>query len=73
MRFGVAGMRSGMHTFTCTGTAGSSPAIHARLQASRYGFALVPADDGTLLGRLRRSALEKTRPAPPNRSWNRDR
>ena len=33
-------------------------AIHARVQASRYGFALVLSDDGTLLGRLRRSALE---------------
>ena len=32
--------------------------IHARVRASRYGFALVLADDGALLGRLRRSALE---------------
>ena len=32
-------------------------AILARVRASRYGFALVLADDGTLLGRLRRSAI----------------
>ena len=31
--------------------------VRDRVQASRYGFALVLADDGTLLGRLRRSAL----------------
>jgi len=32
--------------------------VRERLQASPYGFALVTASNGTLLGRLRRSALE---------------
>jgi len=33
-------------------------AIHARVQASRYGFAFVLSSNGILLGRLRLSALE---------------
>jgi CBS domain-containing protein len=32
--------------------------VRARVERSRYGFALVVEDDATLLGRLRRSALE---------------
>jgi CBS-domain-containing membrane protein len=32
--------------------------ILPNIEASPYGFALVLADDGTLLGRLRRSAIE---------------
>jgi CBS domain-containing protein len=32
--------------------------VRERVQDSPYGFALVTASDGTLLGRLRRSALE---------------
>ena len=32
--------------------------VRPRVEASPYGFALVVADDGTLLGRLRRRALE---------------
>lgn len=32
--------------------------VRRRIDASPYGFALVLADDGTLLGRLRRSAIE---------------
>src|SRR4051812_36485962 len=38
----------------------SDPAAEeaARIDESPYGFALVLADDGTLLGRLRRSAID---------------
>ena len=32
--------------------------VHARVQASAFGFALVVADGGVLLGRLRKAALE---------------
>jgi CBS-domain-containing membrane protein len=32
--------------------------VREEIDASPYGFALVVADDGTLLGRLRRSALD---------------
>jgi hypothetical protein len=32
--------------------------VRGRIEDSPYGFALVRADDGTLLGRLRRSAIE---------------
>ena len=32
--------------------------VQARIEASRYGFALVLAEDRTLLGRLRKSALD---------------
>ena len=32
--------------------------VAERIEASPYGFALVEASDGTLLGRLRRSAIE---------------
>ncbi len=32
--------------------------VKARVQRSPYGFAFVVSDDGTLLGRLRRAALE---------------
>lgn len=33
--------------------------VRERVQASPYGFALVTASDRTILGRLRRSALER--------------
>jgi CBS-domain-containing membrane protein len=36
--------------------------VHARVNASPYGFALVVTEDGCLLGRLRRSSLEKCDP-----------
>jgi predicted transcriptional regulator len=36
--------------------------VHARVNASPYGFALVIREDGCLLGRLRRSALEQCDP-----------
>jgi hypothetical protein len=42
---------------TC-GLADSAAGLAQRIDDSPYGFALVLADDGTLLGRLRRSAIE---------------
>ena len=36
----------------------SAAAVARRIDDSPYGFALVLAEDGTLLGRLRRSAIE---------------
>lgn len=33
--------------------------VRPRVEASPYGFALVVSDDGTLLGRLRKAALEE--------------
>jgi CBS-domain-containing membrane protein len=42
---------------TC-GLGGSAAAVAQRIDDSPYGFALVLAEDGTLLGRLRRSAIE---------------
>ena len=40
------------------GLADSAADLARRIDDSPYGFALVVADDGTLLGRLRRSAIE---------------
>jgi hypothetical protein len=37
-------------------------AVHERVKASPYGFALVVSDDRCVLGRLRASALEKCDP-----------
>ena len=42
---------------TC-GLDASAERMREQIDASPYGFALVVADDGTLLGRLRRSELE---------------
>jgi CBS domain-containing protein len=33
--------------------------VRGRIEASPYGFALVLADEGTILGRLRRSAIDE--------------
>jgi hypothetical protein len=40
------------------GLGDSAAELARRIDDSPYGFALVLADDGTLLGRLRRSAIE---------------
>lgn len=42
---------------TC-GLSDRMQSVRPRVEASPYGFALVISDDGTLLGRLRRAALE---------------
>src|SRR5689334_2692933 len=34
-------------------------AVRERIEASPYGFALVATSDGTILGRLRRSAIDE--------------